>query len=254
MAGDWIKMRTDLAEDPAVIGVAEILGIHEDLVVGKLHKFWSWANRQTTDGNADGVTYSWLDRYLDCSGFCEALEEHGWLMHDGATVSIPNFDRHNGQSAKARALTSKRVSNYRSVTKALPEKRREEKRREIIPPKSPKGENAYSPCFERWWGQYPEGHRTGKQVAYRSYKKTGGILVARGMSKEQAVEFLLAKVTEFANSPKGRSEYVPYPATWLNQGRYDDAPEAWNRVDAAGNGQPKRTMEDLLAELPGDQE
>ena len=32
MAGDWIKMRIDIADDPAVIGMASALDITEDEV------------------------------------------------------------------------------------------------------------------------------------------------------------------------------------------------------------------------------
>jgi hypothetical protein len=138
MAGDWIKMRTDLADDPAVIAIAAALELSEDTVVGKLHRLWSWADRHTTDGNAGSVTYMWIDRYISVTGFAEALEEVGWLLNDGATISFPNFDRHNGQSAKARALTMKRVRNARGVTEALPEKRREDKsKRERVRTRTP---------------------------------------------------------------------------------------------------------------------
>jgi len=135
MAGDWIKMRTDLADDPAVIAVASNLSLEEDVVVGKLHRLWSWANRHTADGNAPGVTYDWLDRYIGVTGLCEALEAVGWMDSDGASVTIPNFERHNSQSAKRRALTAKRVAkcrNARGVTRE--EKRREEKKKDKNPP------------------------------------------------------------------------------------------------------------------------
>jgi hypothetical protein len=98
-------------------------------------------------------------------------------------------------------------------------------------PIAPKGANGYASCFELWWEQYPKEHRTGKQAAYRSYQKAGKVLVGRGMSKDQAAEFLRVKAIEFSNSPKGHSKYVPAPSVWLNQGRYDDSAEAWNRSD-----------------------
>jgi hypothetical protein len=130
MAGDWIKMRVDLATDPAVIGMAFALECEEDLIVGKLHKLWSWANQQTADGNAPSVTKKWIDRYVCVTNFASALEDAGWLVVTGAGVQIPKFDRHNGKSGKQRALTARRVARKRnapSVTKSLPEKRREEK-------------------------------------------------------------------------------------------------------------------------------
>ena len=62
MAGDWIPLRADVHEDPAVIAIAAALGMEEYAVVGRLHKLWSWANRQLADGNAACVTDSWIDR------------------------------------------------------------------------------------------------------------------------------------------------------------------------------------------------
>lgn len=131
MAGDWIKMRMDLPEDPAVIGIAQATGLDEDTVVGKLHRVWSWANRQTIDGNARTVTSSWLDRYVGVTGFSQAMVDVGWLTcklggDDG--ISLPEFERHNSQSAKQRALTARRMSKMRNaagVTVPSPEKRRE---------------------------------------------------------------------------------------------------------------------------------
>ena len=47
MAGDWLKMRMDLPEDPAVIAMAASFNVEEDLIVGKLLKAWRWASQQT---------------------------------------------------------------------------------------------------------------------------------------------------------------------------------------------------------------
>jgi len=54
---------------------------------------------------------------------------------------FPNFDRHNGKSAKRRSLTKKRTEAWRdapSVTRASPEKRREEKSKNTPPTPSKK--------------------------------------------------------------------------------------------------------------------
>jgi len=140
MAGDWIKMRCDLPVDPAVIAVAAELGLSEDEVVGKLLRLWSWANRQTTDGNAPSVTEMFIDRYIGVTGFANSLANVGWLMVHSGGITFPNFDRHMSQSAKRRALTAKRVAQKRNapnVTSALPEKRREEKSKKKKDPPLP---------------------------------------------------------------------------------------------------------------------
>lgn len=137
MAGDWLQMGVDLPEKPEVWRIAGILQIDPDTVVGKLVKVWRWFDAHTEDGNAAGVTYALVDHLTSVTGFAEAMAHAGWLVQDGYTLTLPNFSRHNGKTAKNRALTAKRVAkckgksnaegNGASVTTALP---KEEKRRE----------------------------------------------------------------------------------------------------------------------------
>lgn len=153
MAGDWIKMRTDLDEDPSVIGIALATGLEEDVVVGKLWKLWKWANQQTRDGNAVGVSEKWVDRYLRVDGFSAAMAKFGWLVVSEDGINFPNFDRHNGKSAKERALTAKRVARHAAkntngdlTVAPLP---REEKRRDNTaaekPPRANRSGKARTP-------------------------------------------------------------------------------------------------------------
>jgi len=144
MAGDWIKMRVDLAEDPAVIAMASSLQVHETHVVGMLHKVWAWADRHAENGHAKNVTVSWLDRYIGVTGFSQAMQEAGWLLVDNG-VRFPDFDRHNGESAKKRAHATerKRLERVRhkevtTLSRKVSDKSvtREEKRREEVKDKS----------------------------------------------------------------------------------------------------------------------
>ena len=117
MAGDWIKMRSDLHDDPAVVGISDALGLDEDTVVGKLHRLWCWADKHTSDGTAPAITHKWVDRYLGQPGFAQAMCEVFWLEFDDYGVIFPNFDRHNGQSAKARGgATLRQRRSRKSVT------------------------------------------------------------------------------------------------------------------------------------------
>ena len=142
MAGDWIKVQTCTPDKPEVHQMAEMLKIEPDAIVGKLIRIWAWADMHTIDGNAASVTRSLLDRITGVTGFTDALSSVGWLESIADGVHFTNFDRHNGDTAKTRALTGKRVAKNRSkaesvmetkrecngasVTKSLPEKRREE--------------------------------------------------------------------------------------------------------------------------------
>ena len=111
----WIKMRTDLRDDPKVVAIAEELGLDQYAVVGRLHAFWAWADRYTADGNALSVTSAFVDQYLSALGFASALRKVGWLAGQEGDLSVPNFEKHNGQSAKRRLLTAQRAKRFRAA-------------------------------------------------------------------------------------------------------------------------------------------
>ena len=142
MAGDWIKFEHVTPDKPEVVQMAGKLEIDQDCVVGKLLRLWIWSDQQSVSGDALIVTEAFLDRLVFCAGFSKALRSVGWLEGRDGRLSLPNFIRHNGETAKKRALSkdrnaAKRKRDAESVTKASPEKRREEKRREEnkdIPP------------------------------------------------------------------------------------------------------------------------
>jgi hypothetical protein len=143
MAGDWLKFEANTPEKPEVLAITIELGYEDpDLTVGKLLKVWRWFDQHTVNGNASNVTSSLLDRLIGVTGITKAMANVGWLIINDTGLTLPNFDRHNGKTAKDRALTAKRVASHKaskngngaSVTSALP---REEKRREdnkYIPP------------------------------------------------------------------------------------------------------------------------
>ena len=138
MAGDWIKMRSDLSDDPAVITMANSLAIPRLHVVGCLHCVWSWFDAQSRSGHAPRVTPAFLNERVGVTGFAEAMRDVDWLDITETGLQVPKFEDHCSQSAKDRALTTrrKRASRSRSchgasVTKTGPEQSsREEKRRE----------------------------------------------------------------------------------------------------------------------------
>lgn len=115
MAGDWIKMRVDLTDDPSVLRIASLVDMDEFAVIGRLHKLWSWADRHTTNGVTQGVDLKWVDRYVMAPGFAAALQSVGWVAFNDDVLSFPGFEIHNGASAKARcdAVVRQRQSRAR---------------------------------------------------------------------------------------------------------------------------------------------
>lgn len=130
MAGDWIKMRCNLDTDPAVFQMAAALEMDELAVVGRLWKVWSWADQHCADCNAVSVTRNVLDRITATPGFADAMQKVGWLEGLDGALSFPHFDRHNGQTAKKRALTRNRVEKTRADSVTLPALQERYQRRE----------------------------------------------------------------------------------------------------------------------------
>lgn len=114
MAGDWIKVEHSTPDKPEVDVLANLLRIDHDAVVGKLLRLWIWADQQLVDGEVLSITDAFLDRLSFCPGFASALRRVGWLEGRDGRLSIPNFGRHNGQSAKQRSQTARRVAKSRS--------------------------------------------------------------------------------------------------------------------------------------------
>lgn len=162
MAGDWIKLEITMPDKPEVARMADHLNIDHDAVAGKLIRFWIWGDQQSIDGNDLGVTPSFIDRLTNCPGFSDALVSVGWLIVRNSRLSIPNFNRHNGQTAKNRALTKNRMKRSRdaaNVTKPSLEKRREEKRVNRVragPFVPPAIEDVRDYCKQRGKGVDPE--------------------------------------------------------------------------------------------------
>lgn len=240
MAGDWLKIEVALPQKPEVWQIAGILGIDPDAVVGKLLKVWAWFDAHTENGDAPGVTYVMVDAITGRNGFGEAMALCGWLEQDGSILRLPHFDRHNGKTAKNRALTAKRMASLRhksdaesdadNVTSASAreEKRREEKDQDQKPPQPPAsgGRGVRSARklkavpdesrFAEFWQAYPR--KVAKPAAMKAWA---------GVAAE--AEAIIAGVRLWAGSvewQKDGGQFIPHPATFLNQRRWEDRPNA----------------------------
>jgi hypothetical protein len=131
MAGDWIKMRADLHTHPKVVRIASALKADRLRVVGGLHAVWCLFDVHSVDGYLEGYGLSTVDDLIGWGGFAEAMKAVGWLEESPDGLTLPEFDTHNGQSAKRRAQDSERKRVERASASDADKKRtREEKRRE----------------------------------------------------------------------------------------------------------------------------
>lgn len=85
----------------------------------------------------------------------------------------------------------------------------------IEPPLEPSSKDPHAEAFGAWWKIYPR--RIAKPAALKAWK-------ARSKDKTlPALEDLLDVTRRYAASVQSKDqEFIPYPATWLNQHRWED--------------------------------
>lgn len=113
MRRPWIKIETATPDKPEICAIATSLRMDPDAVLGKLVRLWSWVEVNRVSANDLGVTREFLDKLVGRKGFASALVACGWLSDAEGRLGLPNLDRHNGGSAKVRALTAQRVALHR---------------------------------------------------------------------------------------------------------------------------------------------
>jgi len=210
----WLKIEVHTPDKPEVFDIARQLGIHPDEVFGKCFRLWAWFDAHTTNGKTNGVSVSDLlvDRICGVKGFAESMWNAGWLDGKLEDLSVKNFDRHNGETAKTRAMTAKRVQKHANAkltqnltVGALP---REEKRRS-----KPISENT-DPRFDQFWSVYPKKKARGAaEKAWRSAHVNGDFDRLIEAVRQQSIS---------EDWVKDGGKFIPHPATWISQKRWLD--------------------------------
>lgn len=273
MAGDWIPVRTDLWDDPQVVrllsgfcpetvqSLSERVRI-KSTIIGALVRTWGLFDSYTDDGILHGYDATTLNEIVGLPNWAENLQHIGWLEIKSQALVMPGFETWLSSSAKARMKDRERkrasrknvsgncpetVRKSADKTRTTEEKRREEKNTNT-PPKVPQGGHATDADFQSFWKAYPKQRRTGGKAAYRKWQASVKELAARPEhdTRQNAIAWLLERCKAYARSPQGQSEFAVMPSVWLNQGRYDDEDEAWDRSDGK--------QEEVRCKLPTDEE
>ena len=207
MAGDWIKVENATPNKPEILRIARILNISKDEAFGKAMRFWMWIDANSVDGVVDGVVSTDVDAVVECIGFADTLIIVHWLEIDESNeqVIIPNFDRHNGETAKRRALKNKRQTKWRQkrdenadTSASTGASTREEKRRDNI-------------LFDQFWSNYPR--KESKKKAETTFNR---------LSKTKQQQAITDCQTRYEGTQK---QFIPLPTSYLNAERWEDEKE-----------------------------
>ena len=243
MAGDWLKIQHATPDKPEIVRMAALLDIDHNAVVGACLRLWIWADQQTVDGNGLSVTIKFIDRVTHCPDLGQAMVEVGWLTGTDGNLTLPNYDRHNGRTAKTRAQTAARVKKARDSRNARPVTN-------VTPALLSSQESAIDPEIGSTTAQVgPETGSTTAQVAMfdingravtekeihtvywqypRHVKKPKSIeLIAKAL-KVVGYDELLQAVTEYADiHADSEHKFLPHLPTWLRNERWMDDRNEW---------------------------
>lgn len=230
------------------------------------------------------TTRARIDESSGVPGFADALESAGWIIiiDDETTVFFREFADQNGVGRSStsnaercrRYRMRKKAAEANSTTKSTPTKRvarhktdarrdmhkkeREKEKREkdhaLIDDEADSGmlldvgnarRDAWSERdIERIRTAYPR--RVAKQAAQRAIR--AALRRIRDDGHTDPIGYLLEATTSFSQAtdtwPENERQYIPYPATWFNGGRYDDDRSQWRR-SGDGQRQPPRLSDKL---------
>jgi len=126
VAGDWIKWTCGLTRKPEVVRMAAQLSLMREVVACRLMDFWEWCDSNIPDsairddGTAfvkmsphDGDNMAFVDALVCTPNFAVSLVSVDWIHFRHGHIEIPNFGRHNGQTAKTRARNAKNQHSRR---------------------------------------------------------------------------------------------------------------------------------------------
>ncbi|WOX99944.1 DnaT-like ssDNA-binding domain-containing protein [Dickeya fangzhongdai] len=230
MAGDWIKMRSDLHTHPKVVRIASALNADRLRVVGALHATWCLFDAHSVDGSLDGYNNKTLDDMIAFPGFSQAMIAVGWLEECESSLCMPRFFEHNGQGAKRRAQEAERKRNIRktSALDADKNRTREEKRREEVKDKTPLsggGENSSRIFQEENTGPperpvqpefVPPAHLDGVDAPIGKFTMYDGWMPSADFQRRAALWGRVIAGAEPGHTPQ---ELAAFTAYWVAEGR-----------------------------------
>jgi hypothetical protein len=147
-----------------------------------------------------------------------------------ATVSFHNWAKYQGDFSTRRVIKFRAMKRSRGEEKRRDEMRGDEKRSTSPVVPSDGGD------FDRFWASYPK--RVGKHAARRAWQTH-----ARTTPLETILTALAAQA-EWLGREGGK--FIPNPATWLNQRRWEDAPPTPPRP---GDDRTRRNIGGVMAWL-----
>lgn len=224
----WIKIVTDIFDDEKVILIEDMP--EADSIIVIWFKLLCLAGKQNNCGVFmlnDKIAYTdkmfstiFRRKESTVKMALAVFEQLGMIEMYEDVITIPNWGKHQNldQLEKKRDYMRNYMADYRQNQKQIAcktnsktnvnqaDKKRKEKNRE---------DNNTNAHFEQFWNVYPK--KISKANALKSFEKI--------KCDDELLNIILSAIHTQSQSEqwqKDNGKYIPYPATWLNQHRWED--------------------------------
>lgn len=209
----WIAIKQKIRDDPQTLDLMDLMSWELDKTIGKIVLFMLWCVDHAENGDLRSHNDNRLGTAVGCSPgdesrrFVEALVQSRWLERE------PYFRIRNWWSWVGQWLLAKYKRNpekwdsvrklYVTVTQQYTERENRENKPTPLPP------------FGEFWAVYPK--RVGKAVAEKAWAK-----IAPDKPLFERMKATLETQKRSDQWRKDGGQFIPHPATWLNQRRWED--------------------------------
>ena len=234
----WIESHVEIGEHPKIFKLMELLNIDAQKAVGAVHLLWHFAMKYAwRDGDLekfgeaaiakgskwDGDPKKFIEA-LQESGFLDGLSVHDWMDCAGRLVSDRLYNEKRRKIAHGAPLNAvkrrKTPSNVRQYGATNPTNPTNPTLPTIPTKPTISNHKIRDTDFDRFWELYPK--KIGKGAAEAAWIKA---------KDKPLIDLLLQSVmnqTKTTQWTKDGGQFIPNPATWLNQKRWGDDAESYN--------------------------
>jgi hypothetical protein len=169
-----------------------------------------------------GIEVDWVDRKTSKGGTYDHVDPTGPSTVENLVVSCRGCNSAKGPRTPLQITHLARIkcaSNAASNNSTVPYPTLPNSTQPVFSRRQSAGVvGEYSADFLSFWEAYPK-KKGGKHEAFKAWNKASG--------RRPPLEKILAAITDQTNSrdwKKDGGQFIPLPATWINQGRWEDEP------------------------------
>ena len=239
----YVESHQEISRHPKTMRLMRNLGVSKNEAIGLIHQLWWWAMDFAPDGDLSRFDAEDIAASIDYEGdpyeLMIALVESGWLdkTPEESGISIHDWEHYGGKFVQRKIANAERMRNARAANKtstdedvqqacdaraahvqeSVPLNRTEQSINETIV-SSPSGAASTTSLdgrFDVFWAAYPR--KVAKDDARKRWK-------ALKPSETLLAEMLAALAWQRCQHDwtKDNGQFIPYPAVWLNKGRWKD--------------------------------